>query len=76
MKRLTLAILLAAILLVMTVFPAFAIVHPVAPICTGVANSNGAAGGAAAFPATSGNASNGPPFPAQGSANSGTNACP
>jgi hypothetical protein len=72
MKKLTLAVLLALLLMTMVVVPAFAIVHPVTPIgCTGsdvpaAANSGGNAGGAAAFPAVSSNDSPGPPFPAQG----------
>ena len=73
MRKLTLALLLAALILAFAVVPAFAIVHPVTPIKTGVTNSGGAAGGVAAFLVTLGNPSNGPAFPAQGEANSGSN---
>ena len=72
MRKLTLALLLAALILAFAVVPAFAIVHPRAPICEGKTNSGGAAGGVAGFGA-SGNSDKGPPFPAQGEANSGEN---
>ena len=72
MRKLTLALLLTALILAFAVVPAFAIVDPVTPVgCEGSevpakANSGGNAGGAPAIPAVAGNDSPGPVFPAQG----------
>ncbi len=72
MRKLTLALLLAALILAFAVVPAFAIVDPVTPVgCEGSSNpakgaSSGNARGAPAGPVVSGNDSPGPPFPAQG----------
>ena len=75
MRRLLLAMFLVVVISLATVVPAFAIVDPVTPICDGEAASNGAAGGAAADSNPSASPV-GPPFPAKGLTNSGTNACP
>ena len=75
MRKLTLALILAALILAFAVVPAFAVVDPRAPICTGEAASEGAAGGAASGGNSTGSPV-GPPFPAQGLDKSGTNACP
>ena len=75
MRRITIALVLVVLLAAFLVTPALAIVNPNVPICTGDAASGGAAGGDAGGSAAS-NSPKGPPFPAQGAANSGTNACP
>ena len=76
MKRIIVALILAGLLALATAVPAFAIVDPVTPICTGEGASGGDAGGAAAELVVKDNQSKGPPFPAQGQTKSGTNACP
>ena len=74
MRKFTLALLMAALLLAMIVVPAFAIGNPFVPICDGNDNSNGKAGGddpgGNAAGATSGNPSPVPPFPAKGAEHS------
>ena len=80
MRRLFIVLFVVIALTLATVAPALAIVDPVAPICTGEGASGGAAGGAAAVGVVksggAGEASNGPPFPAKGTANSDGHACP
>ena len=66
------ALALAIVLLAFAAVPAFAIVHPCAPIGEGVNRSGGSAGGVAGF-AGSSNSPEGPPFPAQGGEKSGEN---
>ena len=75
MRRLLIALFMVIALTLATVVPALAIVDPFTPICDGEANSDGAAGGAASGSARE-NSPVGPPFPAKGLENSGTNACP
>jgi len=61
---------LIVVLALVVATPAAAIVHPVTPICDGVAASDDAGGAAAGLVVSGDPPSPGPPFPAEGAANS------
>ena len=75
MRKLVITLILASVLTVATIAPAFAIVDNVTPICTGETASGEAAGGQSALGHVN-NSDQGdqsPPMPARGEANSDDN---